>query len=96
MIFEPAVKWNDWRAFVQGPASQRLELFKRIQDIARLVFGVGRHVVKFPDVPIPDAKREDFDADVAQILRFRPWVAAIGESISDKEYSFLGVSPWCS
>lgn len=81
---------------MQGPASQRLELFKRVQDIARLVLGVGRHVVKFPDVPVPDAKREDFDADVAQILCFRPWVAAIGESISDKEYSFLGVSPWCS
>lgn len=78
---------------MQGPASQRLELFKRVQDIASLVFGVRRHVVKFPDVPVPDAKREDFDADVAQILRLRPWVAAIGESISDKEYSFLGVSP---
>ena len=78
---------------MQGPPSQRLKLLKTVQDVAGLVLGIGSHVQKFPDVPVPYSEREDFDSIIAQVFSFRSGVPAIGEAVCHKEDGLLRVSP---
>lgn len=48
--------------FVQGPTSESLKLSKVVDQVAVLVFWVGGHVVKLPDVALPNAEGEDLHA----------------------------------
>lgn len=77
---------------MQRTASQGLELCKVVHQVAVLVLGLRGHVVKLPDVTLPDAQGEDLHAAFPQSCRHRPRVPAVRVAIGDQENDLGGVT----
>lgn len=76
---------------MQRVAGQGLELGEVVNQVAVLVLGLRRHVVKLLDVALPDAQGEDLDPALPQGRRHRPGVAAVGVAVGDQEDDLAGV-----
>ncbi len=76
---------------MQRTPSQRLKLGKVVHQVAVLVLRLWSHVMKLPDVSLPDAQGEDFNAAFPQSCRHRPRVPTIRVSIGNQENDLCGV-----
>lgn len=76
---------------MQRTASQGLKLRKVVYEVAMLLFGLGGHVMKLLDVPLPDTQSEDLNPALPQSCRDRPRVAAVGVAVGDQEDDLGGV-----
>lgn len=76
---------------MQRTTSQGLKLGKVVHQVAVLVLGLRGHVVKLPDVTLPDAQGEDLNTAFPQSCRYWPRVPAVRVAISDQENDFGGV-----
>lgn len=51
----------------------------------------GSHVIQFPDIPLPNPKREDLHSEVPQRCCNRSGVSPVRIAIGDEKYDFGGV-----
>ena len=56
-----------------------------------LVFGVRCHRLELLDVPVPDPKGEELDAQGLEQFRRRPGISAVGVAVRDQENGFAGM-----
>lgn len=77
---------------MQCSTSQGLKLGKVVHQVAVLVLGLRGHVVKLPDVTLPDAQGEDLNTTFPQSCRHRPRVPAVRVAVRDQENDLGGVS----
>lgn len=77
--------------FMQCTTSQGLKLSKVVHQVAVLVLGLRGHVVKLPDVTLPDPQGEDLNTAFPQGCRHRPRVPAVRVAIGDQENDLGGV-----
>lgn len=78
--------------FMQRTASQGLKLCKVVHQVAVLVLGLRGHVVKLPDVTLPDTQGEDLNTAFPQSCRHRPRVPAVRVAVGDQENDLGGIS----
>lgn len=76
---------------MQCTASQGLKLSKVVHQVAVLVLRLRGHVMKLPDVSLPDAQGEDLNTTFPQSCCHRPRVSAVRVAISDQENDLCGV-----
>lgn len=76
---------------MQCMTSQGLELCKVVHQVAVLVLWLRGHVMKLPDVALPDAQGEDLDTSFPQSRRNWPRVPAVWVAVCNQEDHFGGV-----
>lgn len=76
---------------MQCTTSKGLKLSKVVHQVAVLVLGLRGHVVKLPDVTLPDPQGEDLNTAFPQSCRHRPRVPAVRVAIGDQENDLGGI-----
>lgn len=77
--------------FMQCPASKSLKFFKTVEQVAVFLLRGRSHVIQFPDISLPNPKREDLHSKVPQGCCNGSGVSAVGIAIGDEKYDFGGV-----
>lgn len=76
---------------MQCATGQGLKLSKVVHQVAVLVLWRRGHVVKLPDVTLPDAQGEDLNTAFPQSCCHRPRVPAIRVAVGDQENDLRGI-----
>lgn len=77
--------------FMQCTTSKGLKLSEVVHQVAVLILGMRGHVMKLPDVTLPDAQGEDLNTTFPQGCCYRPRVTSIRVAIRDQEKDLGGV-----